>query len=317
MDLFINDLSFHGQFPDLSGFNDAISRLMHMRAECKKFRRELYCHRNLPFAQITHHHSMAQAVRSLDRDKQAALMQWITRQGPFWEDQRTHSSDEYLECRNEIVTDSALGEAAFRCYKGDNSQVVSVIPSDWDAAPIAARYVQCDGTFCDLAVGNHTEPASLLVVLKSASDPIESWQELSEICSARFSEIVFSSDAFSPLNGHPFSQGVAERIVERLGILQMLKCAVDENGNRTHEGHTLYQDYFMGDKAWFSDSTDEEKRTFKKELTFNHPLAANSQLFCPMHGKVKTPQIRLHFSWPFQHEAPVFVVYVGPKITKR
>jgi hypothetical protein len=32
---------------------------------------------------------------------------------------------------------------------------------------------------------------------------------------------------------------------------------------------------------------------------------------------LKTQQIRIHFSWPIRVDTPLYVVYVGPKITKR
>jgi hypothetical protein len=41
------------------------------------------------------------------------------------------------------------------------------------------------------------------------------------------------------------------------------------------------------------------------------------KIFCTWHGKVKTPQYRIHFSWPISAVAPLYVVYIGPKITKR
>ena len=42
------------------------------------------------------------------------------------------------------------------------------------------------------------------------------------------------------------------------------------------------------------------------------------KLFCPWHGKVSTRTLRIHFS-PGQIRAsdPLYVVYVGPKLTKR
>ena len=74
-------------------------------------------------------------------------------------------------------------------------------------------------------------------------------------------------------------------------------------------------DHFHGEKSWFSDSSDSEKRKFKQDLTFPHPERAQENLFCTWHGKVKTPQYRVHFSWSFGTD-PVYVTYVGPKITK-
>ena len=40
-------------------------------------------------------------------------------------------------------------------------------------------------------------------------------------------------------------------------------------------------------------------------------------LFCPWHGKVQTPQLRVHFSYPIRANEPLYIVYVGPKLTKR
>jgi len=52
-------------------------------------------------------------------------------------------------------------------------------------------------------------------------------------------------------------------------------------------------------------------------MTFPDPDVQGETLFCSWHGKVKTPQYRIHFSWPVTAASPVYVVYVGPKITKR
>ena len=69
----------------------------------------------------------------------------------------------------------------------------------------------------------------------------------------------------------------------------------------------------------FSDSSDKEtrKRRFREALTFPHPGERGSSLFCPWHGKVRHMTLRLHFSWPVRAGRPVYVVYAGPKLTKR
>ena len=103
----------------------------------------------------------------------------------------------------------------------------------------------------------------------------------------------------------------------RLIVLHELKNCFDEDGERTPAGHSLYQKHFTGDKAWFSDSSVTEKRNFRTELTFPNPSLPGESLFCTWHGKVKTPQLRIHFSWPIRATEPLYVVYVGPKLTKR
>jgi hypothetical protein len=101
-----------------------------------------------------------------------------------------------------------------------------------------------------------------------------------------------------------------------LQVLHELRNAVDESGERTTEGQEIYQRHFTGDKAWFSDSSDTEKRDFRHDLTFDSP-SGDKQIFCPWHGKVKTLQLRVHFTWPVSADEPFVVAYVGPKITKR
>ena len=52
-------------------------------------------------------------------------------------------------------------------------------------------------------------------------------------------------------------------------------------------------------------------------MTFGPPEHADRTLFFPWHGKVQTPQLRVHFSWPVRADKHLYVVYVDPKITKR
>ena len=49
-----------------------------------------------------------------------------------------------------------------------------------------------------------------------------------------------------------------------LGILDQFARAFDADGRRTAEGQRLYWNYFAGDNALFSDSSDTEKRDFRK-----------------------------------------------------
>ncbi len=111
--------------------------------------------------------------------------------------------------------------------------------------------------------------------------------------------------------------GPAQRILTRLLTLDHLRGCVDKDGQRTPEGNRLYDKHFTGKKAWFSPSSETERQKSKKKLTFRHPTRKGESLFCPWHGKVKTPQLRIHFSWPVSTVEPLFVVYIGQKITKR
>lgn len=316
MELLVNDLSIVGQFADLATFQGAIDRVMVMRVIAKQFGHELYCHKNIARAQVTQNLSMPQAIQAFERNKQQAIMQWLTRHGPFWEDSQLHSPDDYLECNGEIVTETAVGEAAFCSHHGVQRQLISMTPSSWEFSPITVNWVS-DDKIRSFAVINYWEEEELKSSLRAASTPISSWEQLEEVARKRFTDLTFSIDSFEFLYGHPFVSSASRQILTRLEVLNRFKCCFDDNGVRTEEGEQIYQNHFTGNEAWFTDSSSSEKNEFNTELTFKHPELEGKFLFCSWHGKVNTPKIRIHFSWPVRSDESLYVVYVGPKITKR
>ena len=174
-----------------------------------------------------------------------------------------------------------------------------------------------NGTCTEIDVINFFNSDDLELALRSTPSPITSWEEMRATAIERYHCLRFTKDAFDPLRGHPFVHGAAHRIIELLEILDRIRNCMDEKGQLTTEGERLYQDHFVGEKAWFSDSSDSEKRDFKAKLTFRHPEKAGQALGCTWHGKVKWPQIRIHFSWPVPIGESLYIAYVGPKITKR
>lgn len=258
------------------------------------------------------------AVSELPKDRQRSVMTWLDRGGPFLDDVRQHGVDDWLECRNEIVTDSAVGEAAYRSLHGVECEMISVRPSNWDFSPITVTWRRGEGVGdVSVKIDNWRDDAALEGRLRVAAPPIRSWDELQAEAVARFGSLTFLDDSFHPLRGTPFSAGSADRIRVLLDILDRFACAFDADGKRTPEGQRIYQDYFTGEKALFSDSSDKEKSKFRKELTFVRPDGSGQFLFCPWHGKENHLTLRLHFTWPIQARRPVYVVYVGPKITRQ
>lgn len=317
MDLLINDLSLHGQFADSVAFRESIRRVMQIRAIARRYMRALYCHRGLVNSQVTPQETMPGAMKTFPLEERRAIMAWLSQHGPFWDDDRQHDGGDWYECAGEIVTDTAVGEAAHCALLGLDRGLVSLDPSNFTYDPVAVERVLEDGNRAPVDVRNYWAPATVEAYLAAAPPPLTSWTALAKLSAARFQHLRFAENAFEPLRAQPFKQGVAERILVRLEVLQRLKQCFDQDGSRTEEGHELYQQHFTGDKAWFSDSSNADKEDFKSDLTFPHPDAPGESVFCSWHGKVKSPQYRIHFSWPVTASAHVYVVYVGPKITKR
>lgn len=321
MEIFLNDCSLHEQFPDIPSFRAAIVRLMGMREIARRFGGEIHCHRTFVGRKPIRNTPLSKVLNRFTRDQERAVMSWITRGGPFWDDHRQHDSGDWLECRGEIVTDSAVGEAAYRNLHGAECGLVSVTPSDWKYSPIDVVWRQSDDELDDRTVRvlNWWNADALKVVFQKTAKPIRSWRELRRVSIDRFAALEFSDDCFEPLCSTPFAVGAASRFLELLAILDQLAGAHDEKGVRMEEGHKIHHTHFTGDRAKFSDSSDTEKRKFKSKMTFRHPRDPAATLFCTWHGKLRSGslRLRLHFSWPVQDGDPVYVVYAGPKITKR
>ena len=303
----------------MSTFKAAVERVMGIRTLMRRFGRELYCHRNLVNSQVTRDTTMPRAIGAFDQNSRRALMGWLTRHGPFWEDAREHGGDDYLDCfkyEGRIVTDTAVGEAAYCRFHGLDWGLVSMIPSSWQFSPVTVDWYENESTR-SVDVLNYWDVDELRATLADIPAPLGSWKDLETAARTRCRGLTFSPDSFEPLSGTPFHQGAALRVLARLIVLHEIRRCFDERGERTPEGHRLYRKHFTGDKAWFSDSSDKEKNHFRTEMTFRRPLVRGESLFCPWHGKVKSPQLRIHFSWPMRAVEPLYLVYVGPKITKR
>ena len=319
VEFFANEMSIHRQFHDLPTFQSAVARLMRMRGVARRFGGNLYCHRSLVTKEPILGIRMHQAVQVLSVNQRRALLSWLTRDGPFWDDLRRHGGEDWLECRGDVVTDTGVGEAAYRALHGIDCAVISAVPSDWDYSPIVVTWSREAEGLEDrnATLDNWRDAATLEGRLRDARPPIRSWGDLGDVAETRFGGLTFSEHCFASLGAVPFATSAAGRMVTLLDILNRLARAFDEGGVRTPEGRQIYRDYFTGENALFSDSSDTEKRTFRTELTFPHPDNPGESMFCTWHGKVRHLTLRLHFSWPIRANEPVYVVYVGPKLTKR
>ena len=98
MEFFANEMSIHRQFHDCRHFWGALRRLMGMRRVARRFDRDVYCHRAFLAKEPVPGIPMLQAAQPLAVDERRALMNWLTRGGPFWDDLHRHDPNEWLEC---------------------------------------------------------------------------------------------------------------------------------------------------------------------------------------------------------------------------
>ena len=319
MDLLFNELSLHKQFSDLESFHQALARLMAMRSAAKRFGREVSCQGQVLDTYPIHGVGMRQAIMRLaNRDQRSATLAWLNRTGPFWDAPRAHSPAELLECRGNVVTEFAVGEAAYRKLHSIDCGLISIRPSDWMYSPVVVAWIREaeDLENLETEVENWSTPDELESALEEKMPPIRSWDDVKVVGATRFRRLVFADDCFEPLIGVPFAKSAANRFLVLLNILDRYARSLDRSGRRTPEAQQIYKDSFMGDNALFSDSSDREKREFRDRLFFRHPNRRRERLSCTWHGKVRHLTLRLHFSWPVEVGGPVYIVYAGPKLTQ-
>jgi len=318
MDLLVNELSIHEQFHDVNDMGNAFLQLVKMRSVARGYKREIKCTQHIYSCKPNPDVELLRAINQIpEQNLKRAILSWLTGHGPFWDDTPEHSANDYLDYEGEIVTETAVGEAAFRNLNDRNCGLISVAPSDWTINPVHVCWRRQDVDPVITQVGNWWDPQELDHELERWRLPLTSWEGLKDFCISQFTGLTFFEESFTPLIKLPFSKSATRRIQDLLRVLNSISQEYDAQGNRTKEGHGIYHDFFTGNKGWFSDSSDTEKRKFREELQFTDRELQIYKRSCPWHGKINnyTMPLRIHFSWPSKGSGSLCVAYIGPKLT--
>lgn len=315
MDLFVNELSLHGQFSSVGSFVGALKDVLSCRGVADRYRHSFLCPRTLPDRAVLPGMSLREAVRQIkDVNLSRIVLAWLDKHGPFWEDIRAHGPDEYFEHAGEIVTDCGLGEAAFRLAVEQLSATVGFCDSTFCVTPLQVIWRRSDSANQELELPNFWQRERLEEYLSQHESAPQSWPDLIERARVRYRNLTFVDSILDALIGEPFSLTIAERVIVLLGVLDRLKGSFGDDGKLTVDGYQLMQDYFHGDRALFTDESETNKRTFARQMTFRAPTG--EALFCPYHGKISFRYYRVHHSWPIRPDEPLYIAYIGPKITR-
>lgn len=314
MKFFLNELSLHSQFNTIQEFLSALKEIFLCRDEISKVGYRLYCTRSMLSCPTLNNETFQQTVlKSRNPNLKRNVMIWLSKNGPFWDESPEHSSDDYFEHDEEIMTDSSLGEAAFTIAHNQKAGTLSFHPSNFLKTPLIVTWHRISGQIL-IEVPNFWDATTLQNHLKQERAPISSWVDLLNRSATDFPHLTFLDSVHDSLEGEPFNSTIAERVMQLLGILNTLQTSFDEQGNRTQQGHEIMDLYFRRQNAIFTDESDSNKIKFSKELTFKK--AAGTEIFCPFHGKIRHRTFRLHFSWPIRDKSPLYIAYIGPKLTK-
>lgn len=312
-----NDASFHGQFSTSDQFLASLGQVMGIRNLLAGRHISLEVLRSILDRPVVR----AQLFRTVlghaaDKNQTRQVLLWLDRDGPFWEEQRRHPPPEYFECNNELVTDTALGEACFLEFEQQNAFLVSATPSSHTADRVAVVWRARPNKEPDFTarIQNFTSIGPLRTFLDENQAPPQSWKELLERIAADCPSLHLSPDISSQL-GVTFYPQVANMAMRLFSILERINAAaIARDWDLVNQ---LRADWMSGNNAYFSDSSESEKNDFGDDMTFGHPDTGEG-CFCPWHGKINHQVYRIHFEWPKPDgRVRLFVGYFGPKITRR
>lgn len=319
MEWHINDLSLNGQFPSPQDFRVALETLLQLRQRDPLLRDNLYSSRRLSECPVTANMNLREAVTATqDKTFISLVLAWLGKSGPFWEEDRQPNGDDYFEFQGKDITNQGLGEAARRRLAGRSSNTFSFKRiADFETSPFTVQQGLAEDPLGYIEVINHWEIFQLEAELQTCR-VMNCWEDLAGEMTRIFTSLIFSETVMAKMLATPFSKCVALRVLELLGVLEKIVNESDDAGHFSQTGMEILANHFAGEKAWFTDESNRNKRDFKEDMTFRDPDDATKQIFCPWHGKIKTPQTRIHFEWPRPPgQKKIKILFIGPKITKR
>jgi hypothetical protein len=318
MKFLLNELSIHDQFANSYAFATSLKHILSIRQIIKDAGSRLYCTNRLLMRPVHDTHQVNNILMQPNfHTMRSLVLRWLSTEGPFWDTPPGHDFEEdyFTLAADEdvLVTKSALAEAAFLIAREYDCSTVSFSPSDFCFSPLSVSWHQETITQV-FDIQNFWEAQSVRALLEEIPVAITSWDEMLNVAHQRFQYLSFMDYLPEHLVGIPFRQAAAKRTLELLAVLNDLKQCFDSEGKRTPQGHEIIQNYFQGDSARFSDESERNKHRFEQEMTFELPDGRT--VFCPFHGKIRTGVIRMHFTWPITANSPLYIVYIGPKLTK-
>lgn len=317
MNWFVHDGSLCGQYPTGSNFIEHLTKLLKLRSQSEILRNGLRCSRLLRDSSVCKGLSFSEAVQAADPLIRRIVLEWINTKGPFWEDNSVPLEDDYFQCQTRDVTLQSLAEAVRFRTREMEAFTFSFSGGNYDYTPIVVQHGIDEDPIGTWNIDNFWELIELeKSVAQSVPTPLN-WTQVIDLAKDKFPNLRFSDDLMRYLEGETYSSNVAKRALFIFQTLQDVMSSRDANRLFTKKTQEIIANHFTGEKALFTDESDTNKEQFKNAMTFDDPNNPGHKRMFSWHGKIKTPQYRVHFSWPLvERQEFIDIVYIGPKITK-
>jgi len=309
----LNELSLDGQYLSEGDFKRDLKYIMKARQRYPTFASSLYCSRLLSEQVASRGQSFREIVQK-DGNLKRLVLEWINKKGPFFQSGESEVEFFWSMEGDTEVTYSGAGEACRILDSGREASCISFPDGGFNYSPVKV-YRDYD-PLDSFSVTNHWHLQNIDVLARKTLPNPSSWQELQSYCNQSFINLKISESSFDGAKAHPYSDLLAERITRLLRILDCYVDSLNSDGPHNEISEKIITDHFTGERCLFSDESEQNKKRFKKKLTFRDTDNTGKELFCPWHGKISHGTFRIHFEWPLGEKRKLGIYYIGPKLTK-
>jgi hypothetical protein len=309
-EFYLNEHSVHGQYGTITELKSALEVVLGAKTAVEGAGFRFLSDSRICLRQAVGSTQFFHSITEIgNKELQSAVLSWLSKSGPFWPPEQTHSEGDLFECLNEDGAGTALAEAACRHSSATPCDLVSFAPSKFNQTPLTVVWIRSESGEVDVRLGNYWELAPLSSYLAELN-PITDWDGLHSWAKDKCKNLLFSKDVIEPIKVLPFKYSALQQIQILLLILDDLSKSHAPSGALSAHGLELHKTHFTTERGRFSDETPN------KLFNFDHPKT-KEQIQCSWHGKVRMDvQYRIHFQWPKPKDFPLWVAYIGPKLTR-
>jgi hypothetical protein len=319
----VNELSLQDQYQSERDLLIDIERLLAFRHSTPTSTDEIRVSRNFGFRPALRGRAFNEVVMTsgVFRGARRSVLEWVTRTGPFFDEQRTPVENDYFEFDGEDVTRASLGEAARLVLSSKAVQVVSLSGgvTDFCHSPLRVDHGVDGDRYGHVDVPNCWDLAALPGMVRAQQPRARNWEGLLAYLRLHYPLLSVPDEVFSrrALSSEAYEESIALSVIALCGHLSDFMTARQELGRASQRCNELVNAFFAGANAKFTGESATNQRDFKDEMTFLDPSDANLRIFAHWHGKISHRYFRMHFEWPVPEGAQVLkILYLGPKITK-
>lgn len=313
----VNDLSIYKGFSNHDDLVDSLEILIKTLNSNRNIKSNFYITNTFSNISVDDKYNVSNVIFKLEKtNRKILILNWLDRSRLFWNDQRTHNNNDYFEHNDIDVTDQGLGECSRRVLI-DNHVTSFSFGKNFCQSIITIKQGLPEEILAIIDVNNIWDINKITEISRQERGAPRSWNDAIDFMKHDYSTLNLSEKLIEQISIQPFNIGICNRFFELCKALDEIIRSRESDNSFTELTYELVAKYFHGDKAWFTDESDDDKRDFENDLKF-YPPNSNVKKKYTFHGKIKIEQIRIYIEWPLKPEhKTIDIVYFGPKITKK